>query len=157
MGVRHRGLLFSMDVSSDPAMCRVVRAVVERLAESAGFNADDGRAVTLAVDEALTNIIRHAYGGRNNRTIHIDCSEVTARKNGTPIKGLRFTLIDSGKAMNPGKIPERSLQEVRPGGLGLHFIRECMHAMNYRRSRGKNILQLVRYVSSQDASKTHER
>jgi len=41
----------------------------------------------------------------------------------------------------------RSLDEVRPGGLGLHFIRESMDEVEFTRKKGKNLLRMVKYLS----------
>ncbi len=41
----------------------------------------------------------------------------------------------------------RELEEVRPGGLGLHFIQQSMDVVQYKRANGTNRLRLVKYVS----------
>jgi len=143
-----------MQFTSDPSLCCVIRSAIERLAEVVGFAAEDTHAIILAVDEALTNIIRHAYGGKHGKSIHVSCNRVEHRVDGKTLKGLEIKLLDAGKAMNLRDIPERPLSEVRPGGLGLHFIRQCMHRVEYRRTRGKNHLRLVKYFPEAKAVPT---
>src|SRR5690242_16034430 len=65
------GLLLRLELPSNPALLCAVRGAIERLTESFGFSPEDCRAVTRAVDEALTNIIRHAYCGRADRPIEL--------------------------------------------------------------------------------------
>src|ERR1700720_3095111 len=58
------GLLLMLAVYSNPRWLSVVRGAVERLTETLGFPAVQCRSITRAVDEALTNIVRHSYGNR---------------------------------------------------------------------------------------------
>src|SRR5690242_12348471 len=72
-------LLMRLQISSDPSLLSVVRGALERLTETLGFSAPDCRSVTRAVDEALTNIMRHCYGGRLDGPIDIFCSRLRPR------------------------------------------------------------------------------
>src|SRR5229473_7799936 len=67
--VSRGSLLFKMELRSNPEMLCVVRNAVGELTAKLGFSEPDCRAVVLAVDEALTNIIRHAYLGDAERPI----------------------------------------------------------------------------------------
>jgi anti-sigma regulatory factor (Ser/Thr protein kinase) len=80
----------------------------------AGFCEEDTQFVILAVDEACANIIRHAYAGRTDGEIRISVH--------TRADGIEFLLVDQGLPADPSCFPERSLDEVRPGGLGLPLI-----------------------------------
>ena len=51
-----------LDVPADPAAMFIVRALVGKISEKIGFAADESDKLVLAVDEACTNVIRHAYG-----------------------------------------------------------------------------------------------
>src|SRR5205823_14168770 len=59
--VSRGSLLLRMELRSNPEMLCVVRNAVGELTAKLGFSEPDCRAVVRAVDEALTNIIRHAY------------------------------------------------------------------------------------------------
>src|SRR5438105_13136397 len=72
-------LLLRLELPSNPALLCAVRGAIERLTESFGFSPEECRAVTRAVDEALTNIIRHAYGGRADRPIELIISSIRGR------------------------------------------------------------------------------
>src|SRR5258708_3267110 len=60
-------LLLRMELRSNPEMLCVVRNALGQLAATLGFSEPECNAVVLAVDEALTNIIRHAYLGAAER------------------------------------------------------------------------------------------
>jgi anti-sigma regulatory factor (Ser/Thr protein kinase) len=61
-------------------------------------------------------------------------------------KGIEIVLSDSGAAADIEKLKGRSLDEIRPGGLGLHLIEQSMDVVELRRRRGKNFLRLVKYL-----------
>ena len=48
--------------------------------------------------------------------------------------------------MDPSKLKGRRLDEIKPGGLGLHFIRQSMDVVEFKREQGANLLQLVKYL-----------
>jgi len=145
-GELNRGLLLRLELPSDPGLLCAVRGAVERLTESFGFSAEECRAVTRAVDEALTNIIRHAYSGRPDRPIELFFRAVEGQADQNASGGLEILLCDRGPAIKPDQMCMRALEEVKPGGLGLHFIQQSMDIVEYKRANGTNRLRLVKYV-----------
>jgi anti-sigma regulatory factor (Ser/Thr protein kinase) len=55
-------------------------------------------------------------------------------------------VTDRGPAVDPSKLKGRRLDEIKPGGLGLHFIRQSMDVVEFKREQGANLLQLVKYL-----------
>lgn len=141
-----RGSLLRLEFPSDPGLLCAVRGTVERLTESFGFPAEDCRAVTRAVDEALTNIIRHAYSGKPDRPIEMFFRLVHRGSDHQGAAGIEILLCDRGPAIKREQLCMRALEEVRPGGLGLHFIQQSMDIVEYKRAKGINRLRLVKYV-----------
>ena len=140
-----QGQLLRVELPSDPSMLCVVRAAMERLTEVLGFAEPEVRSVTRAVDEALTNIMRHSYGGALDRRIELSCLRVAKGRAKTG-EGIEVRLVDYGPKIDPAKLCGRKLDEIKPGGLGLHFIRQSMDIVEFRRSRGANVLRLVKYL-----------
>ena len=145
------GLLLKLQLHSDPKLLSVVRGALERLTEVLGFSASDCRSVTRAVDEALTNIMRHCYGGRLDQPIEVCCKRLPRRP--SCHEGLEILLSDRGPAVDPAKLRGRRLDEIKPGGLGLHFIRQSMDTVEYQRSRGINIFRMVKYLPQSESPK----
>jgi serine/threonine-protein kinase RsbW len=141
-------LLLKLELTSNPNLLSVVRGAVERLTEAFGFSAEDGRAVTRAVDEALTNIIRHAYGGALDRPIELTfrVTEQHGQSDPESDDGLEIVMSDHGPEVDSDKFCGRELHDVKPGGLGLHFIRESMDVVEFKRTDGANSLRLVKYL-----------
>jgi anti-sigma regulatory factor (Ser/Thr protein kinase) len=145
--VEKRGLLLDLVLASDPQLLSVVRAAVERLTEVFGFTPPECRSITRAVDEALANVMRHAYGNQADQRIEMSCTRVSAMVDGQQREGLEIQLQDEGVPFDRNKLTARSLEEVKPGGLGLHFIRDSMDVMEHSRVGSANRLQLVKYLS----------
>ncbi len=146
-------LLLKLELLSDPSLLCVVRAAMERLTEVFGFSAAECRSVTRAVDEALTNIMRHAYGGQPGRPIEMICRHLPQRRAAAGGgDGLEIVLCDRGPAVDPAKLRGRRLDEIKPGGLGLHFIRQSMDTVEFTRTRGVNRLRLIKYLQEAQQS-----
>lgn len=120
----------------------VVRDVTFNMARISGLGAKDSDDVKLAVDEACTNIIKHAYGGDTKKDIKLQYCATR----GT----LEIVIEDSG-CVCPEKIKGRDLDDVRPGGLGLHFIEKTFDVVKYDRSvKNGNRLKLVKHIKEKD-------
>lgn len=139
-------LLLRMELRSNPETLCVVRDALGQLAQTLGFPETDCRAVVLAVDEALTNIIRHGYRGKADQPIEISFRRIQVAQDGARRPALEIVLEDRGIRIDGSKLCGRALEDVRPGGLGLHFIKESMDAVEFRRRWGRNQLRLVKFL-----------
>lgn len=79
-------------------------------------------AVVLAIDEACANIIRHALSG-DSKPVKLTCNLVGGR--------LSVVLRDYGKPCDPAMIKGRNLDEIQPGGLGVHIINRVFDRVEY--------------------------
>ena len=97
--------------------------------------------VVLAVDEACQNIIRHAYGGETDEEIVLQID-----RDGD---ALVLSLRDYAPEVGPDCMKPRDLDELRPGGLGCHFIQQVMDEVSVGRpSEGQgNVLRMVKRIS----------
>jgi serine/threonine-protein kinase RsbW len=141
-----RDLLLRLQLNSNPEILCVVRSAVSQLSEELGFSAEECRAVTRAVDEALTNVIRHAYNGKRGRPIELSCRRIHDPADGGPREALEILLEDHGVAADPKKMRSRPLDDIRPGGLGIHFIQQSVDLMEYKRIASTNRLRLLKYL-----------
>ncbi len=113
-----------INITSDPKMLSVLRGAIAPICKLGGFDIDSCTKIVLAVDEAVSNIMRHAYSGSDDKPI-------SARFNLTPTK-MEIVLHDFGKSVDPSKIKSRALDEVRPGGLGVHIMKTVMDKVVYK-------------------------
>jgi serine/threonine-protein kinase RsbW len=102
---------------------------VTRAALNAGLDARAIYAVQLAVDEACSNIIEHAYGGEGRGNIECTCRVDDV--------GLTIILRDRGRPFDPdlvsepNKCPELDDEDCTGGGLGLYFMRQLMDEVDF--------------------------
>lgn len=126
-------------VPSDPKLLKIVRCGINHLCDVCGFTKEDSHAITLAVDEAASNIIKHAYQGQKDKPIIVNCRVLEDR--------LEIVLRDFGIKADLNKIKSRKLEDVRPGGLGVHFIKSTMDVVIYDNSlQDGNQLILAKYL-----------
>lgn len=130
MGDIPRLMRITFSMPSDPRYLCAVRGAIGPLAAAIGWNESDCRAIVLAVDEALANIIRHAYHGRTDGLMELECREIP--------DGLEITLLDNGDAPDRSKICAREVGSDQPGGLGTHIIKEVMDEFSYQTSSEGN-------------------
>lgn len=121
---------------SAPAQLAVVRAAVEKACEGIGFDGREIGRIVLSVDEALANIIRHAYDCADDQPIE---AELTVLGDGGA-EGVRICLRDYGRTADPSTIKPRELDDIRPGGLGVHIMNECMDSVTYEHPEGGGTL-----------------
>jgi serine/threonine-protein kinase RsbW len=143
--------LLRLELLSDPEMLSVVRSAMMRLSEELGLSEAECRGVTRAVDEALANIIRHAYGGRPGQPIEMTCRRMEERA-GKRRTALEIVLLDRGTPADRKKLCGRALDEIRPGGLGIHLIQEGVDVMQYTTKGNRNRLRLVKYLPAAESN-----
>ncbi|MGA0872473.1 MAG: ATP-binding protein [Phycisphaerales bacterium] len=133
-------------VLSQPRLLGAVRALLETFAERIGFCERGRGELVLAIDEAMTNIIRHGYGHADDCRIWMSLRTLTE-----PSAGIRVEIDDHQACFDPSELPERDLDEVRPGGLGIHLIRQLTRTCRHE-SRPEGGMRLVIEKFCEDAS-----
>ena len=125
---------------SQTSFLGLIRDATARVAEMAGFDEATAQKLALAVDEAATNSIKHAYGGSEDREVEIRFLDSAEQ--------LRVDVIDTGRMIDPARIPEvdleRYVSEGRTGGLGVHLMEKIMDSVTFRRASGRNVCCLVK-------------
>src|SRR5665213_2336260 len=142
----NRAFLLKMELRSHPALLCVIRGALGPLMEMLQFSEAHVREIIRAVDEAVANIMRHSYRGRLDQPIEAYCNRLFRPSNGQTEQAVEILLFDCGPGVDTTKLPARSLNEVRPGGLGLHIIRGSMDTVEYKRAGLLNRLRLVKFV-----------
>lgn len=127
------------ELTADPKELPGVRQTLRGWLTERGWTDDTVEQIVLAVDEALANVIRHGYGGPCDKRILL---AVHALEDPARGPGIEISLRDFGQQIDPQKICGRDLDDVRPGGLGVHIIRTVMDEAEYSRARGGG-MQLV--------------
>lgn len=127
-------------VPSETDFLALVRDVTKKMAETAGFDAVVSDRLALAVDEATTNVLEHAYHGAPDRRV-----ELRIEDRG---ETFRAEIVDNGATVDLRAVPrvdlERYVSERRTGGLGVHLMEKIMDSVTFRRSARRNVCCLVK-------------
>jgi anti-sigma regulatory factor (Ser/Thr protein kinase) len=110
-------------IASDPAQVSEARRAVEAFAGACGMPQAAVSDIGLCVNEALANIIRHAYGEQPDQPI-----EITAL---LADDHLRIELRDWGSGIDPRSLPQPRYNPLTPGGLGLICLEQMMDRVEY--------------------------
>jgi len=99
-----------------------------------------------AVDEACSNVIKHAYAGDPNKQIG-----VTLRLSRDAFEVI---IEDSGRKADLASLKGRGLDEIRPGGLGVHFIKRACDVVELDEKKEEgNRLVLIKYLKVKRGNK----
>jgi len=145
-------------LESNPTYLSGVREFLQAVGDRLGFSQAACGQIALAVDEAICNIIKHGYSKQLDQPIWIHLWPRTPEQ--TP--GVTIVLEDLARQVDPTTIKSRDLDEIRPGGLGVHIIREVMDQATYERREQQGMrLTLVKRlqgeaVRSPEASATQQ-
>ena len=123
---------------SHPRLLSVVRAAVGEIGLVYGLPEESCREVTLAVDEALANVIRHAYGNHYDREVEVQC-QIDADQ-------MEFTLLDQGEPPDLDRICGQPLNDASLSGRGTHLIKAIMDEVCYERVPEGNRLRLIKHL-----------
>ena len=115
--------MVTLTVPSHPRFLYVIRSALYPIVIDAGFTKKDARRMILAVDEACSNIIKYAYEGDRTKPIVLTVLDDDER--------LTIKLKDIGKKAEASKIAPRDLADIRPGGLGTHFMSMVFDTVTY--------------------------
>jgi anti-sigma regulatory factor (Ser/Thr protein kinase) len=128
-------------IPSHPKYLCLVRDISTKLGELNNFEDSMTEKIKHAVDEACSNIMKHAYGGDTNKKIKIN---YTIRKN-----TFEILIDDDGKKVRPASVKGRRLDEIRPGGLGTHIIGRAFDKIQFDKKKKGNRLRLIKYLKGE--------
>ena len=119
-----------------------LNAFVEEVCQTVGFDSNDTLLITVAVEEAVVNVMKYAYPQGKSGDVTIEAASNDVR--------LKFTIIDSGKPFDPtvqaAVDTSLSAMERKIGGLGIHIMRQNMDSINYERIDNLNVLTLRKKI-----------
>lgn len=134
----------TIHIESRTERLSAVREFVSEAARSFGFSEEDVGKIALAVDEACTNVIKHAYKFDPTK-------EITISVKGAD-RAFMVSIRDNGRAFDPTGIHQPDMKEYmthfRRGGLGVYLMRSLMDKVEYDISPGKkNEVRLTKYLA----------
>ncbi len=130
----------TLSVNASTDYLAEVRSVAAKQAEICGFPKDQISDIRLAIDEAFTNIVKHAYKNKPHQKIELvfKCSDhslqISLFDSGHPFSGNNYTAPD---------VKERVKQKKR-GGVGVYLIKELMDEVRYLHQDDCNEIRMIK-------------
>lgn len=127
----------------------IIRNFISGVAKKVGFGDDDANKIELAVDEACTNVIEHAYRDDDDKDIDIAIK--------LDYQKLTVVVTDRGRSFNFQQVemPNMNsyLAELRVGGLGIYLMKTLMDEVDYQsKPGGKNEVRMVKYLLNPESN-----
>ena len=141
---------YQLKIPSQTDNLELIRNFVSGVAKKVGFDTNDTNKIELAIDEACTNVIKHAYKHDENQDINI-AIKIDYQK-------ITIIVTDRGDTfrMKDVELPDMKsyLAELRVGGLGIYLMKTLMDEVNYKTDpSGQNKVQMVKYFLKKDKAK----
>ncbi len=132
-----------LHIHSQTQKLNLVREFIAEAARESGFDDEATGKIMLAVDEACTNIIKHAYGYAGNRDIDLDIVTDTTR--------FEVRITHNGKSFDPSTVKTPDMKEYfrkyQRGGLGIHLMRRLMDEVAYEKlPDNRNVVRLIKFL-----------
>jgi anti-sigma regulatory factor (Ser/Thr protein kinase) len=150
VSVQRMGVRMELRMTSHTAVLRPARLALEEFGRQAGLPADQADMIGLALNEALANVIRHAYGNAKDQPIvvtfdrHVDGDK----------EEIVVQIRDWAKPVDPAKLPETKpvaantdLESIKPGGLGLLCMRKLMDEVRFEPQPDGTMLTMIKRVA----------
>jgi serine/threonine-protein kinase RsbW len=140
---KEKNLERDLVVKSSTDNLSIIREFTKTSASDCGCSEELTGKIILAVDEACTNIIKHAYKYSANGDIDINIKLLRSK--------LIISITDSGDHFNSDSVPTPNLLEYqkqkKSGGLGIFLMKKLMDEVNYRILKdNRNQVELVKHL-----------
>jgi len=141
VGERQHPLRYAeIDIRSDLRDLRRARKFVRDVCHNlpgAPLDADSVAALELAVNEAASNIMKHAYHSRADQWIHLEAEAFSGQ--------VTVRLYHQGESFDPSTVAPPALDGSQESGFGLYLIAQSVDDVRYARDeRGRNCIALVK-------------
>ena len=138
---------YQLKIPSQTDNLELIRNFVSGVAKKVGFDAKDTNKIELAIDEACTNVIKHAYKHNEHQDIDV-AIKIDYQK-------IAIIVTDRGDSfrMKDVELPDMKdyLAELRVGGLGIYLMKTLMDEVDYKTdSKGQNKVRMVKYFLKKD-------
>jgi serine/threonine-protein kinase RsbW len=133
-------------VPADVNLLAAVRIFIVSILKQSGYPDDSVGDIELCADEAVTNVVEHAYQYDPKKSLTV---EVVMER-----ELLSIIVRDQGKPFDPrgsGEVDlERHINERRTGGLGRFLIESFMDSVDYQRQDNENVLTMTKKLSRRE-------
>ncbi len=119
-----------------------IKKAVLKVSSSVDCTKRKFKEVNLILEELFTNVVNHGFNDNDEHEIHLTLS--------CDDKDLVIRMEDDGKPfdLTSASTPDTkcAIEKRFIGGLGVHFIKYFIDECKYQRKKGKNIIELKKYI-----------
>lgn len=130
----------TLNVRASTDQLAKVRNFVAEHASDFGFDKEEIADIRLAVDEAFTNIIKHAYQNNDSKSVKVSLQYNTDT--------FWISLFDTGKSFSLEDYVEPDVEEKikqkKRGGVGVYLIRKLMDDVSYLQEGSQNEIRMTK-------------
>jgi serine/threonine-protein kinase RsbW len=134
---------FRLLIPSQTRYLNLVTGLAKRASTVAGMDDATAAKVSIAVDEAITNVIMHAYQGESDHLVDIEL-----RFTGT---ALEIHIWHTGRGLQQDEVvlpdPSEYVKHPRKGGLGLLLMSRFMDEVHFEERAGRAECCMIKRVS----------
>ena len=131
---------FSISILSQTQLLKMVVELTRHITTLFNFNAAEAQKISLAIDEAVTNVIKHSYGNATDQNITIEFFLATG---GIKIRifyrGLPPDISDEEINVN------KMIKKKKKGGLGVKLMKTIMDSVSYETVDGENCCEMIKW------------
>jgi serine/threonine-protein kinase RsbW len=130
----------SISIPSQTALLKMVVELARHIATLNQFSPSSSQKIALAIDEAITNVIKHSYQNQMNEDIKLEFY--------TSPEGLKIKIIFTGVPPVLSEIGvnlDKMIKEKRKGGLGVELMRRIMDSVEYKTIGNINTCEMVKW------------
>ena len=137
-------------IKSESKYLKPLRNKLKRFFENTGFSPKDCASFLVAVGEACTNSIRHAYQCERGHKIRITIRDKKEK--------IVFRIRDYGRKIDLSKVKTPKLPPRKPHGLGIYLLKTIMDKLKYNTTRVRgNELILIKYKKGDNRESSHQK
>jgi len=134
---------FILKIPTQSTNLKIIRDFITDIARKAGFDEAASSDIALAVDEACTNVIKHAYRGGDDKEITVkvryDSDKIIISISDTG-KGFKSELEDEATV-------QKRLNNLQRGGLGIFLMKKAMDEVVFDKDSDlMNSVKMTKYL-----------
>ncbi len=137
----------SISIPSKTELLKMVVELAKHVATINLFSPSESQKIALAIDEAITNVIKHSYSGKMNEDIKMEFF--------TAPEGLKIRIVFTGVPPVLSKVGvnlDKMIKEKKKGGLGVELMRRIMDSVEYKTMGNMNSCEMVKWKKQQKSS-----
>ncbi len=143
----------NLTVPNDLAYLPAIQAFVSEVLKRCGFNERDTTMVLVALEEAVVNVVQHAFDPGEKATYQVILQPMTA--------GIRIIIKDKGLPYSPSLVPDyvapADLDAAPDAGLGSYLIKKSVDEIFFHNlGREGKELHLVKYLPYKNIQEIRE-